>query len=295
MPLEPHDRRRRVSRGHGLIVPGLLLALCVTAAVGAQKLTPEELVRRHLDALGPADARRAVTTQRATGTVSALLRFRGAVDRPAGQARIVSDGQKVRLGLEFGFRGYEHERLVFDGSTVTAGALSGGVRSHLAQFLLNYQGLLSGGLIGGALSTGWALREAPARVARLSYEGLKKRQGRPLHELRVRPKTPVADVSVVCSFEPETFRHVRTEYTHSIAAPMTSDPRDASRGQERSIRFVEEFSDFRTAGSLTLPHAYAMALTIETHDTIEYQWDVTLTSFVFNAPVAPTEFDVTVP
>ena len=96
----------------------------------------------------------------------------------------------------------------------------------------------------------------------------------------------------VLFFEPETFRHVRTEYTRVIYA--TEQRRIAGGGgalpaatnqQASSARFeaYEEFSDFKEEAGLNLPHTYKFHLSIQSEiKPALVDWNFTLTDFAFN-------------
>jgi len=290
--------RRWLRPAAGVAVTAALVALGVVS--GAEKLKPADLVARHLDAIGPAEAREALATYRFTGTVEALIRMAGTVigsgtNRPTGRALLVSDARRSRVGMEFGFPDYPSERVAFDGDNVTVTALPGAGRTHLGAFFLSYGGVASSGLLGGVLSEAWILRQAGWNGAKLDYTGLKKLEGRPVHELRIRPKRDVGGLQVTCSFEADTFRHVRTVYRESIAAPMVTDPTRSSSNMDRVVQLTEDFSEFRAEQGLVLPHVYRLWLRIETNDSIENQWTLTLTGFAFNTPADPKDFDANLP
>jgi hypothetical protein len=282
----------------GIAVTAFLASLCVVS--GAEKLKPADLVARHLDALGSAEARTALTSYRFTGKVEAMIRMAGTAvgsgtNRPGGSALLVSDAKRSRVGMEFGFPEYPSERVAFDGDNVTVTALPRAGRTHFGVFMLSYGGVVSEGLLGGVLSDAWILRDGGWRGAKLDYGGLKKLGGREVHELRVRPKGGIGGLQITCSFEADTFRHVRTVYRESIAAPMVTDPTRSSRNQDRFVQLTEDFSEFRAEQGLVLPHVYRLSLRIETNDSIENQWTITLTDFAFNKPVDPKDFDANLP
>jgi hypothetical protein len=64
---------------------------------------------------------------------------------------------------------------------------------------------------------------------------------------------------------------------------------------DRVVQLTEDFSEFRAEQGLVLPHVYRLWLRIETNDSIENQWTLTLTGFAFNTPADPKDFDANLP
>jgi hypothetical protein len=95
-------------------------------------------------------------------------------------------------------------------------------------------------------------------------------------------------------FDAETFHHVRTEYERSVIAQMGGTPETSANQGETRYKLVEEFSDFKKEGGLTLPHAYRINLEITTPraGAVKAQWDLTLSDFKFNQHLEPGSFDV---
>jgi hypothetical protein len=275
----------------------IALALFFIASVGGsvpQKLKPEELVAKHLDAVGPQDARAALKTMVSSGTVEVTFRGRG-TSKMAGTAALASDADKNLLSLAFENPDYPFERIGFNGQRVVGAEIKPGQRTPLINFLLANNEVVSQGLIGGVLSTAWALRNLAEKNPKLEYGGSKKIEGRQVHELKYLPRKG-SDLRISLFFDAETFQHVRTEYRRSIAGQMGSTPdTSASAGAETRYKMVEEFSDFKAEGKLVLPHSYKLSLEIATpNETRGFQWDAKLTQFVFDRQIAEKEFSVTV-
>jgi hypothetical protein len=56
---------------------------------------------------------------------------------------------------------------------------------------------------------------------------------------------------------------------------------------------VEEFSDFKEEGGLTLPHSYTLQLMIEGQGTTsQFEWAMALTVFQFKQPIPEGSFNV---
>ena len=69
---------------------------------------------------------------------------------------------------------------------------------------------------------------------------------------------------------------------------------DRQAGQ-RSTRFrlIEDFSDFKQEGKLTLPHRYKLVLEIDNQTNMSTDgWEMTLSQFAFNEDLEDSGFDV---
>jgi hypothetical protein len=271
-----------------------LLLVASGAASVPQKMKPEELVAKHLDAVGPADARSALKTIVSSGTVEMTLRGRG-TSKMTGTAAFASDAGKNLLSLVFENPDYPFERIGFNGQRVVGAEIKPGQRTPLINFLLANNEVISQGLVGGVLSTAWPLRNLAEKNPKLEYGGSKKIAGKQVHELKYLPRKG-SDLRISLFFDAETFQHVRTEYRRSIAGQMGSTPdTSASAGTETRYKMVEEFSDFKAEGKLVLPHSYKLSLEVATpNETRAFEWDTRLTQFVFDREIAEKEFSVTV-
>lgn len=271
----------------------VLAAVSITAATWAkEKMKPEELVAKHLESIGTAEARAAISSRVITGTCLVTYRVGGG-GQLQGTARIASEDVKNLMIMEFGHLEYPHEKMGFDGKNSTVGQLRPGIRSPLARFFHTHSMPFSQGLMGGTLSSAWPLLDLAKRNPRLNYAGLKKVDNRQLHELKYRPRKDSADVQVSLFFEDETFRHVRSHYRLVRSAEMGRTPEESARQREDRYQVVEEFSDFRPEGQLTLPHQYKLHFSQEEQNrTILSDWMFNLTGFAFNQPIDPADFNV---
>ncbi len=232
----------------------------------AEKMTPEELVSLHLDAIGPADAR--------TGMKSRMLRgegvwrvFRGGFALlPATLPATVfeaSDGNSI--SLRFDTRGdptYYGEHFIHDGKKVRIYQGFPGGRSPLGEFFKYNKALLREGILGGVTSTAWPLLHLEARGAKLEYAGLKQVENRQLHCLYYKPRRGRPE-KILLFFEPDTYRHVKTKY-HGI---------------------TETFSNFQDVDGLTLParwkiHYYSRSRMVA-------EWEFAFKTVIHNEPIDP--------
>lgn len=256
----------------------------------ADNLSPEELISKHLESIGAAEARTSVSTSIALGAMDATYRARG-VNRAKGRGLLASEGEKMLLGMTFETTGYAPEQFGYDGKRLTVYEQTAGVRSTLGAFLLTHDIVFKQGLLGGVLTSAWALRTRAAHDPRLEYAGLRKVGNQSLHELKYYPRGG-SDLQISMFFEPETFRHVRTEYKRVISGRMGSSPDLSARSRETRYKLTEEFADFKKVqNGLTLPHEYKLKLVIEGQtDALDYEWDMRFSQFVFNQPIDPKSF-----
>lgn len=281
------------------------LAICLTltgfTASASDKMRPEEVVTKHLAAIGAEETRASIHNRIVAGavvfTVSAPsnAKFNGDVI-------LASEGNKNMIAMSFGGPGPVQEKFVFDGSKVTAGSPRPGSRGYWGDFLLTHDNIVKHGLVGGVLSDSWPLFNLSDKRQSLEYRGTKKIDGNTLHEIEYVPRGS-SDLKIVLFFDSETFRHVRSEYTRVISAGLggattlgsgvRAGAQDAS-GQQRPTRYkmVEEFGDFKKEGGLSLPHSYKVKLELDTRGgTQVVNWDFTLTDFAFNQPIPPATFN----
>ena len=175
---------------------------------------------------------------------------------------MVSAGTKLRINMKFPALDYSGEDLAYDGAKVATGILRSGNRSALSAFLSQQDVPLKEGLLGGVLSTAWPLLRFNEQQPRLEYKGLKKIEGRELHEISYRPRKGSSELKILLHFDPATFRHVRTQYSYQIAAPV--GPRERpTLNQDSYYSLIEEFDDFREADGLTLPHKYRLQMSVQ--------------------------------
>jgi hypothetical protein len=97
------------------------------------KIKVEDLIARHVEAIGTAEARRSNRGRVIAGTSLMNLRT-GGRGNVTGPALIASQDEKVLLKAEFTTAGYPFERIGFDGQKVHVRQYAPGARSPLAEF-----------------------------------------------------------------------------------------------------------------------------------------------------------------
>lgn len=263
-----------------------------TVPADKEKMKPEELIAKHLESIGPAEARAATTSRIITGTV--VVNFRqGGRGQAKGKAVFASQGAKNLMAMVFGLVDYPHEKIGYDGQKVTVSQIRPAVRTVLGRFLATSDLPFREGLAAGALSSAWPLLDITSKSAKLQYDGLKKIDKRQLHALKYTAQKN-SGMKVILFFDPETFQHARTEYHQILDSAIASNKPEQSVAQEETrIDIVEEFSDFKPEGKLTLPHTYKLQLEVKgPSGALLYDWIVTMTQFEFGQMINEKEFNV---
>ncbi|MGA8309687.1 MAG: hypothetical protein WB755_06635 [Terriglobales bacterium] len=290
----------------------LTLILSAPPLNRAADQNPEELVTRHLDSLGTAEARAANKSRVIQGSATFRMPVGGG-SQLEGKGAVVSEERKLNIMMKFA-SDYRGEQFISDGDKwAVAATTADHRRTAFGEFVKSQPLLLQEGLLGGALSTAWALANLEHNHPRLSSAGLKKVDGRQLLDLHYESKRG-SDMDIHLYFDPETYRHVLTVYSLTAAsgfggsAPSASDqvglstpsnnpgsdPTQSSR--QRQIRYTleEHFSDFTTTDGLTLPSHYNIHFTEELQNghTAIYEWDMAAKEVSNNMTLDPRNFQV---
>jgi hypothetical protein len=256
----------------------------------SDKLSVDEIVSKHLDSIGAASARAAGRSRVMGGASQVTFRSRGSAQAD-GSAVLASDGAKSMVTMKFESSQYPYEKIGYDGSKVTAYQLHPGDYSSLGSFARANPEMFKEGLIGGTLSSAWPLLDLSTRKAKLEYGGTKKVNSRQALEVRYLPRGG-SDLKISVFFDADNFQHVRTVYQKTIAAQMGRTVDESARLSETRYQLVEEFSDFKTEGGMTLPHTYKIHLEQSGSATQISDWVITLVKFFFNQQLETKDFDV---
>lgn len=272
----------------------------------SDKMKAEEIVAKHLEAIGAAETLNSIKSRIIAGSAVAVVTSPRTL-RAEGRAIMASAGSKNTIGMGFESAGKYEERFAFDGSTVTVGFVRPGNRGYWGDFLLTHENIIKLGLVGGVLSDSWPLRNVNEQKIKLEYDGIKKIDNQSLHEIKYVPKNG-SDLEIKLFFDTQTYQHMRTEYVRVISAGLGSGQIPSGRassaatsgaidqsGQQRPTRYkmTEQFSDFRKEAGLMLPHNYKITLELDTRGgTVIYNWDLNLDQFAFNQEIPAATFVV---
>jgi hypothetical protein len=171
---------------------------------------PSDFVQQHLNSIGTDEARAAVKNRFAEGIVTSTI-VNGGPQVWEGNEVFASEGEKLATVLKFPPSVYRSEWFVRDGKKSSIAPERPRVWSQLGQFIMVNNEILTEGLWGGTLSTGWAVSRRPENRAKLQDRGLKKVEGRELRRVEYLPRKS-SDLDIQLYFEPDTFRHVMTIY-----------------------------------------------------------------------------------
>jgi hypothetical protein len=253
-------------------------------------LKTEEVIAKHLEAIGAIETRASITSHVLIGEVR--LRVKGGrLGEAGGPVVMASEKEKHLIGMTLGSTNYPHEKIGYDGKLLKAAYLLPGVRSTLGDFFISNPVFFREGLLGGALSTAWALADPKLRGAKVEYKGLKKIDDKELHELNYIPNKG-SDFTIKLYLDAE-FRHVRSEFTRILSATQGATPEASARRGDTRYRMTEEYSDFKKESGLTLPHNYKMNLTVfgQGVSANQQEWEIKLIRFAFNQPIPPESYN----
>ena len=287
----------------GLLI--LTSALAVSSLLFADDSKPEDLIARHLQSIGTPEARKA-KSRVIEGTANYKILVGGS-GQLSGKAALVSESRKMNLLLKLMTADYRGEQIVFDGERVkVVGTYADKRRSDFGDFILANDSPIREGLLGGVLSTAWALEDVDGRKPKLQLEGTRQVDGRNLEALHYQPKKGSA-LQITLYFDPTTARHVKTVYTASqqpvAAQTIAMDPSTAqmdsaearsARSQQTRYRIEEDFGDFQAVEGLTLPTNYQLRFTEELENgfTKSVWWNVISNRVLSNVSLDPRNFEV---
>src|SRR5258705_812770 len=132
------------------------VAAMLSVSFAKDDMQVADLVKKNLNSIGTEQARATVKSRATEGTLSFHVpnSSKGGQD---GKEVYVSEGNKLVSLLKLPNPSYHGERFVSDGTKILITTLRPGVYSSLGTFVLVHNEILTQGLWGGELSTGWAL------------------------------------------------------------------------------------------------------------------------------------------
>lgn len=254
-------------------------------------MKPEEIVAKHLDSIGTAEARAAIKSR----AVQGALRFKilvGGGGEVTGTWGRVSEQRKSNFVMRFGGGDWRGEQFIFDGDKTSFAATTSRQQwSAFAKFVRSQDFIVKEGLLGGELSTAWALQNLDQNRVKLNYIGLKKIDGRELQGIEYHSKGNT-DTTVKLYFDPETYRHVMTIYSLEVAPNMSPKVTESVNQQEIRYTIEERFGDFQQSDGITLPRHYDLQYTqeLQSGSTRVYDWDMSADKIMNNINLDPGNF-----
>ena len=266
-----------------------VMAALAMPAAAQKKMTPEELVKLHLQALTAGVPVPREQARDVKGAVAAVTPARAAGLLP-GTFRLTSRPTGARLNLHFGTDLYEGETFSAEGDQVDIANAQPrtGSRSAVGNFVARNRVIVSEGLIGGVLNARWPLHDVAARKAKLWYDGLKALSGRELHRMRYRARDNQGSLEVELYFDPATYRHVATVYASSQSQQLGGTPETSSQQADMYFRIEERFGRFEAIGDLTLPKSWSLRFERSGNSANEWKYDMTVQTVEVSGPQRPT-------
>jgi hypothetical protein len=286
----------RYAKQLALVLIVILTSASIPLAYGDKKMSPTDVISKHLESIGPADQRARATTMKLAGTCTLTVK-EGGTGQAEGQVMMASKGDMNTIQMTF-TTGDPSVWIKFDGSDATVSQFRPGRRTSLENFFAAYNVIFREGLLGGTLSKAWPFLNMEAKNPKLEYAGLKKIDGKDVHAIKYTPRHG-SDLKITLYFMANTFEHVRTEYEQTIyptdqqrigggggRAPTES----RQRSSPARINVTEDYSNFRIEEGLNLPHKYKFQLSIQSEvRPALVDWVFDLTQFTFNEPVSFAE------
>jgi hypothetical protein len=284
-----------------------------SALMCAADMKPEDLVAKHLDSIGNPEARAGAKSRVVQGTSLFKIRVGGGGEL-SGKSALVSEGRKSVLMIKLGNNDYRGEQFVTNGDKVSVAATTSNHKwSDLGEFVKAQDQIVREGLLGGELTTAWALLNLPENQAKLNFDGEKKFDGRSAYQLTYHSKKR-DELTIHLYFDPQTFQHIATTYSITLSSglggfsPSISDQSgltsstnaggaditQSSKQKETRYTIEERFGEFKTTEGLTLPSKYSIHFTEELQNgsTKVYEWDLTTDEVTNNQPLDPKNFQV---
>jgi len=231
----------------------LLCFLCVlSASVAAgqdQKLSANQIIEKHLEAIGGRQALAKFKSRVAIGTIKKE-------NEPDGQMIVMSELPN-RLSAFYGFRDYDF-RMIYDGSKAL---IRPALPREVSVITDKYQEILASGLMFNGISLYNLLAAGAAGDLKVEAKGMKKVAGKPAYVIQLKPQKGSA---AKLYFDADTFMWVRTDFgSASVSRQMGTFTNGVVNqgGSETTVDFYIETSDFRDVDGVKLPFKFEQVMT----------------------------------
>jgi len=239
--------------------PSLLLWSLILGANLAfgqdQKLTGEQIVAKHLEAVGGRAALAKLKTRIAIGTIKKE-------SEPEAQMAVLSESPN-RLSFFCGFRDYDLH-MVFDGNKTLIRPV---MPRNVSNMTDKYEEMLASGLMFNGISLYNLIANSAPGELKLEAKGLKKVGGKQAYVIQLKNQK---GTTMRLYFDAENFMWVRTDYGKASVSAGLRDVGGNTRalnqahdegGSETTVDFYIETSDFRDVDGIKLPFKFIQVLT----------------------------------
>jgi hypothetical protein len=270
------------------IAVSLFAGLFFANIAGAQKLTPEEILSKHLAAIGSPAKLQSLKTLFAAGRSE--FESRTPIVRGGGKAVVISDPDNLYFLMSLNSKEYPFEKIGMFRDKVSLPFITSGSRSTLGAFLVEHSRVLSDSLFCGTMSLRWITNVASNTKLKLASAGQKKINGRGTHVIEVLMGASTGEFKVRLFFDSETFRHIRTEYNRVVPVQQPKFGRQNELADAR-VDVTEEFSDFKDVDGLMLPYDYKVTLVSNSgSQTYSNSWSIKVVNYYLNQKLADDFF-----
>src|SRR5258707_2698601 len=237
-------------RNSSLFLVFLVFFFAADVAAGQEaKLTADQIVEKHLEAIGGRTALAKFKTRGALGTIRKE-------DEPEGQMAIMSEYPN-RLSVFYGFREYDLH-MIYDG---TRAFIRPALPRHVSSLIDKYQEILGSGLMFNSIALYNTIASSAPGDLKYENKGIKKVGGRPAYVVQVKAGKGTL---MKLYFDTENFMWVRTDYgSAAISKQMGTFTNDvvSQAGGEATVDFYIETSDFRDVDGMKLPFRFEQLMT----------------------------------
>ena len=283
------EKMKSVSKTfHKIFTISLLFILCIIS-VKADDLTAEDIVSKHLDAIGTKEKRAAIKNRMAIG----ISEFESKLPsrKTGGKMIIVSQGSNLFFVSSFNTENYPFEKIGYFNEKVNIPIIIQGTRSPLGTFISDHSKLLSEGLFAGTIASTWNFLNLQLKRGKLDAAGTKKIDGRKTYVVNYYESGSSPSFTIKLFFDAETFQHVRTEYRDVIESKAVQfGTLGKDTGSETTL--TESFGDFKNESGITLPHLYKISFgTVSNVGTVEFNWNFKISEYRLNQNLAEDFFN----
>lgn len=275
----------------------MLLLSCVFTTIFSlplwaqkQKLSPEEIIAKHLESIGKRDLVTASQRRMVMAGSEFLIRTNSA--KANGRAVLASDGSDMAFFSTFNMRDYSMERIGVFSNKIEIPFVTPGRRSTLGAWLTAYDRTLNDRIFGGVIFSTWLFLRSQNEWGEMKTEGKKRIGDRDAWVISYSPKKPLtgSSSSIKLYFDAENFHHLRTVYRQGETESGFYDT--GSRSNQGSVSdwganmasngstLTEDFADYREDIGLMLPHKYTVVLNIDSASgTHEFRYDLNIEEY----------------